>query len=1011
MQTNQPKLELPASVRRQLDGFSRRLCAVETLFAVLGAAGGLLAAYLLLFLSDRVWDTPAWLRVVLMASAVGCVVVFTVFWSRRWVWWRRDERALACMVQSKFPRLGDRLLGIVELADESRRPSNISPTLCRAALEQVAAEAAPLNFQGVVPVRSAKLSAMIVSVVGALVLAGVLLVPVAGLNALHRWLRPLAVIPRYTLVQVDDLPERRVVAYGEPFDVAGRIRETSRWFPERARGRFEDEAAIEAPATDRKFVFHVPGQTRQGNFMVGVGDVRQPVQIVPTFRPELLRLNVVVTFPEYLGYPTATLDARSGTAEILEGSKVALVGQASRRLAAATLAGATPLAVRQDEFTSEPVVVEDSKQLTLGWRDELGLQNKSPFVLKLNAQKDQAPVVDCQKLGAVTAMLEDETLEFEVVGEDDYGVKEVGLTWEGQPGKDAKVMPTKGEVVVAKGTPQAKRLSAKFRLVPQAMGLGPQTLMMRAVAVDYFPGRKSSVSPAYQVLILTYEQHAELLQKKFEELQERLEEIARTEEGAYDVNQQLRELSTEELAKVETAARLAAQEQAENANTREARKLQEELQKLVREALRNQSIPASIVSAWTKLIQTLQPVPTPMMPQVSEALHKAQGDPAQRAKTLAAALEQQEKVIARLMKALRELNEANERMQASSFVNRLRQAAKMETEAGGTLKELLPQTAGMSVKDLAPLLKTKLDTLGEQQMLTQKDVQYIRDDLGHFVQRTRQERFRDVHHEMQETQVVEELGKLASVFQQNLAVQGIEQATKWASQLSVWAERLQPPAEGGSVSGEGGNGEMSAAALEMMLKLLRIREREEGLREATRDLEEHKVTAALYTESAQQYGRIQNALAKQIQDIVQSPICSSVREVLQQVEVAMDDASKLLNKPQTDGETIAAETEVIELLSASCSGMGGGSGNGSGAGMMAMLQQMFGLGAGSGQSGGGSTQGGWTDRANAPVTSSTTGDRSENRSVEKAGGHDASKLPAEFRDALESYFEAVEKLK
>ena len=49
MQTNQPKLELPASVRRQLDGFSRRLCAVETLFAVLGAAGGLLAAYLLLF--------------------------------------------------------------------------------------------------------------------------------------------------------------------------------------------------------------------------------------------------------------------------------------------------------------------------------------------------------------------------------------------------------------------------------------------------------------------------------------------------------------------------------------------------------------------------------------------------------------------------------------------------------------------------------------------------------------------------------------------------------------------------------------------------------------------------------------------------------------------------------------------------------------------------------------------------------------------------------------------------
>ena len=50
-----------------------------------------------------------------------------LWWTSRWVFHRRDTRALARLVQRRYRRLGDRLLGIVELADEEKRPAYFRP--------------------------------------------------------------------------------------------------------------------------------------------------------------------------------------------------------------------------------------------------------------------------------------------------------------------------------------------------------------------------------------------------------------------------------------------------------------------------------------------------------------------------------------------------------------------------------------------------------------------------------------------------------------------------------------------------------------------------------------------------------------------------------------------------------------------------------------------------------------------------------------------------------------------
>ena len=61
------------------------------------------------------------LAVTLQTAAAGLA------WGRHWVWHRRDMGELATLVQQKYRRLGDRLLGIVELAGEREHLSNFSP--------------------------------------------------------------------------------------------------------------------------------------------------------------------------------------------------------------------------------------------------------------------------------------------------------------------------------------------------------------------------------------------------------------------------------------------------------------------------------------------------------------------------------------------------------------------------------------------------------------------------------------------------------------------------------------------------------------------------------------------------------------------------------------------------------------------------------------------------------------------------------------------------------------------
>src|SRR5687768_10944659 len=138
---------LPENLERQFSHLRQRLFSLETLLAIGAGLSAVLSSLLLIIISDRLWDTPVWLRTILFACGVLGSAAALLWWLRKWIINPPDTKALAVLVQRKYRRLGDRLLGIVELSNEATRPAYFSPELYRAAISQVNDEASKYDFQ------------------------------------------------------------------------------------------------------------------------------------------------------------------------------------------------------------------------------------------------------------------------------------------------------------------------------------------------------------------------------------------------------------------------------------------------------------------------------------------------------------------------------------------------------------------------------------------------------------------------------------------------------------------------------------------------------------------------------------------------------------------------------------------------------------------------------------------------------------------------------------------------
>lgn len=617
-------VQLPVSFEAQLHAFRRRLWIIKSIEAAAGATFGFVSAYLCVFALDRFWDTPAPWRMAILAIVV-CIGAVVPLYLHRWIWRQRHFEQLARLISRRHPLIGDQMLGIIELAHSASEQAR-SRTLCEAAIAQVAKAAATRDFTDSVPRPRHRLFSSLAAVPVAAAVVALALVPAAAENAWWRFLAPWQRVSRYTFTWVSQLPERLVVAHGEPIQISVKLAKDSPWRPALGTGQLGVQPPVSAELRDGRYEFALPPQIEAGMFALQVGDARQTIQIEPMLRPELTTMTAEVTLPAYLERrKPVSRDVRGGSVSLLTGSRVTFAVTANRPLAKGFVDGQKTRPAGA-VLASQPLQVEESRKVEFRWQDEFGLAGLQPFSVSITARDDEPPSVVGEGLPRQKVVLDSELLRFQLRAADDFGVRRVGLEW--RPAETLpEVKPARGEQLLAAGSSEQETLEVAGTFCAKSLGIEPQPVELRLFVEDYYPGRERVYSPACVLYVLSPEQHFVWLTEQLNKWHRLSLEVRDREMQLHQTNQQLRLLAPEELEQAATRRRIEAQAAAEAANGRRLSTLTAGGEELVRQAMRNPEFGVGHLEKWAEMLQILKDISANRMPNVADLLKQSSQAP------------------------------------------------------------------------------------------------------------------------------------------------------------------------------------------------------------------------------------------------------------------------------------------------------------------------------------------------------------------------------------------------
>ena len=635
MNQTQPEkngVNLPPRMKKALEQYRKRVWIIKLAEGTLAAIFGLIVSYLIVFGLDRIFDTPALLRALILIIGMGGMVVLLPLKYYKWVWRNRQLEGIAKLLQHKFPRFGDHVLGIVELAS-NRSDQLSSPALVEAAMRQVDEEVAKHNLADAVPNPKHRRWTLAVGLPLVLVIVGILVIPATTRNALARWLTPWRDVDRYTFAQLDGKPDLRVVAYAEPFDIEARLKDESPWKPESGEARYADQTPIVTEREDSTYKFQLPPQTEGGSVNLRVGDARRSIPIEPKLRPALKELVAKIQLPDYLQREEPKIDdVRGGVVNLVKGSTATLEATTTRELSEATLNN-RPQKVDGARVMTEPISTDTTTEMRLTWRDRFGLEASEPQVLKFEVEDDAKPTIAIKKLKNNQVILSTETLAFEIQAGDDFGVKQVGLEWEGIKNPIHNPNPAIGEKIVSSGTPTSEELNVPATFSVERENVQPQSFRLRAYVEDYFPNRERTRSPQIVLHVLAPAEHFKWLIGQMQRWAGAAKDVHDRELQLHQTNTELRELSPEALDDPAQRKTLQNQASAERANAARLDSLIESGVELLQEAAKNDEFDANQLESWAEMLKQLEEIAGQKMPSVADLLAQASEAPGQASDT------------------------------------------------------------------------------------------------------------------------------------------------------------------------------------------------------------------------------------------------------------------------------------------------------------------------------------------------------------------------------------------
>jgi len=1012
--------KIPESLSKQLNGYERALLRSESLLTFCAAFSFMILSFFIAFGSDRLWNTAPLVRVIIILSGITPLLYFIYKWGMHWIWKRRNIRDLAKKIQQHHRQLGDRLLGAIELADSEHCDENISEELQEAAIRKIAEQASTIDFRKDVdrkaPSRALAVAILLFSFVGILFY----LMPDAFNNTLLRWANPLSSLARFTFTILGKMPEEKIVPASEPFNVECKIDSASRWKPEKLLYNLEGSEKGESNFDKNgKAIIDFPGVSKSSRLAVTAGDTGDSMQIKPVQRPSLKGLGVKIVFPEYIKRTSVEREIDGGVLSLLKGSTFTLKGKVNRDLISASITFSNGgseknIVVKSANFASSGMVADRQKKIKMNWVDTFNLSPAEPYELKIKVDEDRAPLVELPGLANFSAMLIDESLKVKIRAEDDYGVQFVDVEYYIDSIDGKKTMKRVNQTAsLSAGSPTSVRLDSGFNFSPELMDIPEKSLVvLNGISNDFFPNRKPNRSVVHRIYILSHAQHAKLIQDRLDRIMAEVEDLIRRERESLSKNDKISKLDDKDIEKQQTTDKISDQKMREAGEKRELKKMITEGMQLLKEALRNRKFPDKTLSDWTKFMEQMKNMSNQEMKDIVANLRNAQNKQ-QRRKDIKKSMEAQRKMIAKLKKMLEKMDDSMKSLVVQNFVNRLRKEASNELKISGNMKKMIKDIVGLPIKDIPEKWKKEYTEQIKAQNTVNKNAREIRDELRAFFARTRIEKYQKVVDDMKKEKMDDALRLLKENLEINHTGASMVDSAKLAGNFNKWADMIGKSGkkQSGQSRGKGGKGGGEGKIdMEFLLAMLRMIQGEQNIRDKTRTLEQKINDKKFYKDKTGRVADQQNDLYRLLKSAQAKTKCPKVKQLLNDAGKAMKDAEEMLKKPQTDLETISAETEVIERLSGAFQKSCQNSKSQQGAQMMAMLKQMMmQQGGGKGGSKPGRGNGGFSNDPNKRFTGNDFKKQDPERSVDQTGGNTVVKLPEEYKSAIEAFYRKIEK--
>jgi len=286
------------------------------------------------------------------------------------------------------------------------------------------------------------------------------------------------------------------------------------------------------------------------------------------------------------------------------------------------------------------------------------------------------------------------------------------------------------------------------------------------------------------------------------------------------------------------------------------------------------------------------------------------------------AVEEQQALLDAFQMLAAEMSKLLQSFDNSTFVKRFKAAARRQLDLAVELNQVpsfgQPET---SHPDETLLMRTQL---AEHQRQEAELLSILQEDVLAFHERKPTDRFQRLINEFQAASAVRSLREMADIITGNGVGIATIESEFWGDTFDRWAEQLvgPPPPHGPPPEGVQ---ESPSLTPQIVVEVLRILDREIRLRDEIRELDQAAADLAVSVihERADRLRQVQANLALKTHSVAESieQLPRSEHEIMQnhikrlrQAEEVMQEVASLLERDETGPATIAAISEVIEIL-------------------------------------------------------------------------------------------------